>query len=150
NQEQATSERDLLISIPGRDRSRAVIMADHYDTAFMYDEYHEKGSPRLAAAGADDNHSATAALMLGAPGLLELSREGNLGCDVWLVHLTGEEFPADCLGARHLIQMIIEGRLKQHVPGGKTRDLSKAEVKGAFVLDMVAHNNPHEHDVFQI
>jgi hypothetical protein len=150
NQEEASSERDLLIAIPGRDRSRAVIMADHYDTAYMYDEYHAKGSPRLAAAGADDNHSATAALMLAAPVLLELSSEGKLGCDVWLVHLTGEEFPADCLGARHLIQMIIEGRLKQHIPGGKTRDLSKTEVKGAFVLDMVAHNNPHEHDVFQI
>ena len=26
----------------------------------------------------------------------------QLGCDVWLVHLTGEEFPADCLGARAL------------------------------------------------
>jgi hypothetical protein len=79
-----------------------------------------------------------------------LSREGKLGCDVWLVHLTGEEFPADCMGARHLVQMIIEGRLKQHIPDGKTRDLSKTEVKGAFVLDMVAHNNPHEHDIFQI
>ena len=113
NQEEATSERDLLISIPGRDHSRAVIMADHYDTAYMYDEYHEKGSPRLAAAGADDNHSATAALMLAAPILLEMSREGKLGCDVWLVHLTGEEFPADCMGARHLVQQIVEGRLRQ-------------------------------------
>src|SRR5262249_46703144 len=30
------------------------------------------------------------------------------------------------------------------------RDLSKVRVQGAFVLDMVAHNNPHERDVFQI
>src|SRR5262249_44670222 len=116
----------------------------------MYDEYHEKGSPRLAAAGADDNHSATVALMMAAPVLLEMSRAGKLGCDVWLVHLTGEEFPADCLGARHLVRQILEGPLKQSVPGGKPRDLSKVRVQGAFVLDMVAHNNPRERDVFQI
>jgi hypothetical protein len=150
NQDKLSSERDLLISIPGRDHSRAVIMADHYDTAYMYDEYHAKGSPRLAAAGADDNHSATTALMLAAPVLLDLSRAGKLGCDVWLVHLTGEEFPADCMGARHLVQQIVEGRLHQHIPGGKQRDLSKVQVQGAFVLDMVAHNNPREKDVFQI
>src|SRR5262249_51997838 len=38
----AESERDLLIVIPGRNRSEAVIMADHYDTAYMEDRY-EKG-----------------------------------------------------------------------------------------------------------
>jgi hypothetical protein len=150
NQEQATCERDLLISIPGRDHKRAVIMGDHYDTAYMYDEYHEKGHPRIAAAGADDNHSATVALMLAAPVLLEMSRAGKLGCDVWLVHLTGEEFPADCLGARHLIQRIVEGRLRQRIGDDKWRDLSGVRVQGAFVLDMVAHNNPHDRDVFQI
>ncbi len=150
NQQDELSERDLLICIPGRDRSRAVIMGDHYDTAYMYDAYHERGSPRLCAAGADDNHSATAALMLAAPVLLEMSKAGKLGCDVWLVHLTGEEFPADCLGARHLVGEIVAGRLRQRVPGGKARDLSKVRVQGAFVLDMVAHNNPHERDVFQI
>ena len=42
--------------------------------------------------------------MLGAPVFMELSRRGQLGCDVWLVHLTGEEFPSDCMGARHLAQ----------------------------------------------
>jgi Peptidase family M28 len=150
NQEQATSERDLFITIPGRDHSRAVIMGDHYDTAYMYDEYHDKGSPRIAAAGADDNHSATAALMLAAPVLLEMSRAGTLGCDVWLIHLTGEEFPADCMGARYLVQQIVERRLQQHIPGGKPRNLSKVRVQGAYVLDMVAHNNPRERDVFQI
>ena len=60
------------------------------------------GGPRLAAAGADDNHSATAALMLAAPIFLRTRPAGRLGCDIWLVHLTGEEFPADCMGARHL------------------------------------------------
>jgi hypothetical protein len=150
NQERAATERDLFITIPGRDHSRAVIMADHYDTAYMYDVYHQQGSPRVCAAGADDNHSATTALMMAAPVLLEMSRAGTLGCDVWLIHLTGEEFPADCLGARHLVQQIVERRLQQRIPGGKPRDLSKVQVQGAYVLDMVAHNNPREHDVFQI
>ncbi len=78
-------------------------MADHYDTAYMADRYlREYGGcgARLAACGADDNHSATAAMMLAAPDLSDLSKKGNLECDIWLVHLTGEEFPVDCLGAR--------------------------------------------------
>src|SRR5262249_51957127 len=81
NQE-APSERNLLVVIPGKDRSRAVIMADHYDTAYMHDRYDEEGGPRLAACGADDNHSATVALMLAAPIFLQMSKEGKLGCDV--------------------------------------------------------------------
>jgi hypothetical protein len=128
-------------------------MADHYDTAYMEDHY-ERGAnadgARLAAAGADDNHSATAALMLGAPIFLELSRKGKLACDIWLIHLTGEEFPADCMGARHVCQALVEGTLKMVTAEGKTRDLSRTRVQGVYVLDMVAHNNDHDRDVFQI
>jgi len=62
-------------------------------------------------------------------------RELDLACDIWLVHLTGEEFPADCLGARHLCQRIVEEKL---------------DIAGVFVLDMVAHNNRHARDIFQI
>ncbi len=154
NQKNKTYERDLVVVIPGRDRSRAVIMADHYDTAYMEDEYgygHGGGGPRLAAAGADDNHSATASLMLGAPLFMDLSRRGKLDCDIWLVHLTGEEFPADCLGARHLCQCLVEGTLALRISGTKrTKDLSRVRVQGVYVLDMVAHNNDRDHDVFQI
>jgi hypothetical protein len=73
----APAERDLLIAIPGKDRSQAVIMGDHYDTAYMYDKYdpaYGGRGARIAACGADDNHSATAAMMLAAPILLDLSR----------------------------------------------------------------------------
>ena len=153
NQEGKTEERDLVAVIPGRDRRRAVIMADHYDTAYMEDRYEKaRGGvgARLAAAGADDNHSATAAMMLGAPMFLELSRAGKLGCDVWLVHLTGEEFPSDCMGARHLAQCIIEGALKLHRKTARNLDLSKVEIQGVFVSDMIAHNNDNDLDVFQI
>jgi hypothetical protein len=153
NQEGYTHERNIVMVIPGRDRRRAVIMADHYDTAYMEDHY-AKGpdgkGPRLAASGADDNHSATAALMLGAPIFLELSRKGKLACDIWLVHLTGEEFPADCLGARHLCQRLVEGNLKITLENSKQHDLSKVRVQGVYILDMVAHNNDHDLDVFQM
>jgi hypothetical protein len=153
NQNGEAYERNLITVIPGRDRRRAVIMADHYDTAYMLDRYdpaYGGTGARLAAAGADDNHSATVALMLGAPVFLELSKAKKLDCDVWLIHLTGEEFPSDCLGARHLCQRLVEGTLKLHLPGGKKKDLSKTRVQGVYVLDMVAHNNDRDRDVFQI
>ena len=153
DQEGRLEERDLLIVIPGRDRGRAVIMADHYDTAYMEDIY-DKGrggsGARLASAGADDNHSATAALMRAAPIFCELSREGKLGCDIWLIHLTGEEFPSDCLGARHLCRQLVEGALKVRLPAGQEKDLSAVHIQGAFILDMVAHNNGNEPYTFQI
>jgi hypothetical protein len=153
NHDGRLEERDLLVMIPGRDRSRAVIMADHYDTAFMEDRYEKaRGGvgARLAAAGADDNHSATSTLMLGAPIFMELSRAGRLDCDVWLVHLTGEEFPSDCMGARHLAKSIVEGALALRRPNGRKLDLSHVQIRGVYVLDMVAHNNDHDPDIFQI
>lgn len=148
--QQGATERDLLVMIPGRDRRRAVIIADHYDTAYMEDRFAGEGGARVAACGADDNHSATAALMLAAPIFLAKSRNGRLGCDVWLVHLTGEEFPADCLGARALVQRLVEGTLEVELQNGKTRDLSQVHIDGVFVSDMIAHNNHRQADVFQI
>jgi Peptidase family M28 len=153
NQKERTYERDLLVVIPGRDRSRAIIMGDHYDTAYMEDVFgyaHGGKGPRLAAAGADDNHSATATLMLGAESFLKLSKAGKLEYDIWLVHLTGEEFPADCMGARHLCQKVVEETLAVRTIDGHSHDLSKTRVGGVYVLDMVAHNNDRDRDVFQM
>lgn len=153
NQPDKAGERNLLVMIPGKDRSRAVVMADHYDTAYMEDLYYTSSGgklARLAAAGADDNHSATAALMLGAPVFMEMSKAGQLACDVWLVHLTGEEFPSDCMGARNLAQGLVEGSLKFRVRGRKSPDLSRVRIEGMYVLDMIAHNRSTDRDVFQI
>jgi Peptidase family M28 len=153
NQLGRLEERNLLIVIPGRDRHRAVIMADHYDTAYMEDIYYKEqggSGARLASAGADDNHSATAALMCAAPIFCKLSKEGKLGCDIWLIHLTGEEFPSDCLGARNLCQKLIEGTLKLRLSKDKEKDLSDVQIEGAFILDMVAHNTDGDLDKFQI
>ncbi len=149
----AEAERDLIVVIPGRNRGEAVIMADHYDTAYMHDKYNKEHGgcgARISACGADDNHSATAAMMLAAPILLDMSRQGKLGCDVWLVHLTGEEFPADCLGARALTERLITRTLTLRLPRGKSKDLSRTTVRGLYVSDMIAHNNDRERDIFQI
>ena len=153
NQNGTGKERDLIVVIPGRDRSRAVIMADHYDTAFMADRYDKKyggNGARLASSGADDNHSATTALMLGAPVFLELSKAGQLECDIWLVHLTGEEFPADCLGARRLTRFLVEKNLQMRLADGSFHNLADTRVQGVFVLDMIAHNNDRDRNLFQI
>ena len=153
NQSHEAHERNIVLMIPGRNRGEAVIMADHYDTAYMEDVYEsERGGDglRAAAAGADDNHSATTALLLAAETLLPLARDGKLARDVWLVHLTGEEFPSDCLGARALAQALCERRLRFAAESGAIVDVSRVRVTGAYVLDMIAHNSEHDRDVFQI
>lgn len=153
NQRSTNQECNLIVRIPGRNAGEAVILADHYDTAYMHDQYYlaEGGTgARQAAAGADDNHSATAMLLLAAPILLRLSQAGKLACDVWLVHLTGEEFPSDCLGARHLAQALVQGTLSVRESDGTVRDLSKVRIRGLYDCDMIAHNNPRSRYVFQL
>jgi len=153
NQTGRSRERNVVMVIPGTDRSQAVVMGDHYDTAYMEDVYakeHGEGAERASASGADDNHSATAALMLAAEVLLPLSAAGKLRHDVWLVHLTGEEFPSDCLGARHLVERLVEHNFAIDAEDHGWLDLSRTRVRGAYILDMVAHNNDHARYVFQI
>jgi hypothetical protein len=153
NQKGQAHERNIVLVIPGRNRAQAVIMADHYDTAYMEDVFEPaRGGDglRAAAAGADDNHSATATLLLAAEAFLPLARAGLLERDIWLVHLTGEEFPSDCLGARALGQALVERSLHLTAEDGSSRDVSAVRVVGAFVLDMIGHNNSHDRDVFQI
>jgi hypothetical protein len=147
------SERNIVLVIPGANRREAVVMGDHYDTAYMEDVFYEASGGdtlRAPACGADDNHSATTALLLAAEHLLPLARAGKLARDVWLVHLTGEEFPADCMGARALGQALVEQRLTFTSEGGTSRDMSATRVVGAFVLDMIGHNADRDRDVFQI
>jgi hypothetical protein len=151
--QKAPKERNIVLVIPGTNRHEAVVMGDHYDTAYMEDVFYAVSggdSLRAPACGADDNHSATTALLLAAEHLLPLASAGKLARDVWLVHLTGEEFPADCMGARALGQALVEQRLAFTSEDGSTRDVSSVRVVGAFVLDMIGHNADRDRDVFQI
>jgi hypothetical protein len=66
------------------------------------------------------------------------------------VHLTGEEFPSACLGARALARGLLERRLRFFAENGAVIDTSATRVVGAFILDMIGHNNPRDRDVFQI
>lgn len=153
NQESKERERDILVVIPGRNRREAIVMADHYDTAYMEDLFEKSrggSGARLAAAGADDNHSATATLLQAAPIFLELSRAGRLERDIWLLHLTGEEFPADCMGARAFGRMLVEGTLRLRTDGSTPVDLSATRVAGLLVMDMIAHNRDDAQDIFQV
>jgi len=152
NHEGKTYERNLLVVIPGKNRKQAVVLGDHYDTAYMEDIY-EKGrggsGARLAARGADDNYSASSTLLQAAPIFLNLSKEGRLERDVWLIHLTGEEFPSDCMGARNFCQSLIERNVNLK-DEKNIIDLSGTEIVGVYVMDMIGHNRDTDQDIFQI
>ena len=153
NQDGQEYERNILVVIPGKNRGEAVVMGDHYDTAYMEDWYEkDRGGDgaRIAAPGADDNASATTTLLQAAPIFLQLAKEGKLERDVWLIHLTGEEFPSDCMGARVFCQALVEKTLKLKVKTGEWIDLSGTRVVGVLVMDMIAHNRDHAQNIFQI
>lgn len=130
------AQANLVARIPGSlpaDRNRPVLLADHIDTAFSEDIFQASGE-RQTTPGADDNVTATAAL-LGAAGIAAgLAREGRLLHDVWLVHFTGEEFPADCLGARHFVSRLLEER---------------REIGGLVLMDMIGYRKPGD-PIFQV
>ncbi len=153
NQEGKEYERNILVVIPGKNRGEAVVMGDHYDTAYMEDYYYDwrggDGS-RIGAHGADDNDSATATLLQAAPVFLQLAKEGKLERDVWLLHLTGEEFPSDCMGARVFCQALVEKTLKLHLGSDRWIDLSQTKVIGVLVMDMIGHCLDRARNIFQI
>lgn len=101
----------------------AIALADHIDTAFCEDVFARR-EQRSSAPGADDNAAATAAL-LRAGDVLRSIPQALRRHDIWLVHLTGEEFPADDLGARHFISDVLVRRV---------------DVGALLVLDMIGHN----------
>jgi hypothetical protein len=153
NQEGKTHERNILVVIPGRNRNQAVVLGDHYDTAYMEDIYEKDrggSGARLSSKGADDNYSASSTLLKAAPVFLKMSEESKLERDVWLLHLTGEEFPADCMGARHFCQSLIEKNLILTTDDKKSVDFSETRITGVFVMDMIGHNRDNDQDIFQI
>ena len=114
---------NLIAVIPGEMQGRdpnPVVMMDHIDTAFAQDVFYTDGV-RVSVPGADDNATAVGALMLAA----EQLRGRHFQHDIWLVHLTGEEFPADDLGARHFIQML---------------DLNRINPSAMIQLDMIGYS----------
>ena len=122
-------QTNLVAVIPGADHSRPILMADHIDTAFCEDVF-GSGGRRVSAPGADDNMSAAATLLRAA----EIFKGRKLARDIWLVHLTGEEFPADDLGARYFISSLLS---------------SKTDIGGLVLMDMIGWRQGKD-PVFQI
>lgn len=125
-------QANLIAVIPGAlpaGLNRPVLMGDHIDTAFCEDEYDRTGR-RVSAPGADDNVSATAAL-LSAAAILKDSKPLH---DIWLVHLTGEEFPPDDLGARDFLSRLMK---------------AKQEITGLVLMDLIGWRAGKD-DIFQI
>jgi hypothetical protein len=115
-------------SEPGK-TNRPVLLADHIDTAYCEDVYAANGQ-RLSAPGADDNVSATAALLRAA----EILRDSRPRQDIWLTHFTGEEFPADCMGARAFLGHLLR---------------QKKDITGLVLMDMIGWREAGD-PVFQI
>jgi len=107
-----------------------IIVADHYDTAFSENIF-ERSGERVSNPGADDNASASAGLLVLAHAL----RTKKTRQPLWFVHLTGEEFPADDLGARKLVEMLLRQKIK---------------IKAIIVMDMIAYRKPSWAQHFQI
>jgi hypothetical protein len=79
-----------------------------------------------------------------------MAKEGRLERDIWLLHLTGEEFPSDCMGARNFCQHVVQQTLQLHRSDGTIRDLSGINIAGVVLMDMIAHNRDNGRDIFQI
>lgn len=99
-------QTNLVAVIPGTDPSLSpLLIADHVDTAF--DEDLALKGIWMAVPGGDDNATGSAAVLRAA----DVLRDRDSRRTIWLVHFTGEEFPADDLGARALVsEMLGEGQ----------------------------------------
>ncbi|MBI3299669.1 MAG: M20/M25/M40 family metallo-hydrolase [Elusimicrobia bacterium] len=126
------AQSNLFASIPGSldpEENRPVLLADHVDTAFAEDIF-KSTRARVSVPGADDDVSGTAALLRAAEALKGLKPKH----DIWLTHLTGEEFPGDDLGARRLIRGLLA---------------EKRRLSGVLILDMIAYREKKD-PVFQL
>ncbi len=130
-------QSNLIAIIKGGGQGPPVVLADHIDAAVAEDTFARTGR-RVTAHGAADNATATATL-LGAAAALRDARPRR---DIWLVHMTGEEFPGDCLGARHFLSellragrdlhaVVITDFVGWHHPGRPAFQVSPTSVPGS-------------------
>jgi len=123
-------QSNLIAIIPGKKRGAPVIFADHFDSAFEEDTFEKDLKTRVACGGANDNATATAALMRAA----EILKNKTPLHDIWLVHFTGEEYPADGLGAWHFLSEMLK---------------TKQDIRAVVITDFIGYHRPNE-NIFQI
>jgi hypothetical protein len=124
---------NLIVQIKGTDPSaseKPVCIADHIDTAFAGEVYDAK-QKRISVPGADDNGSAVAGLLQAA----EVLRKFKFRKDIWLLHLTAEEFPASSLGSAKFVSLFLK---------------SKKDITGLLLMDMIGWKDPETGNLYQV
>jgi hypothetical protein len=152
---------NLVVRIPG-EIDESVLLCDHYDVAdkepivrrnraqLFFDHglnaqeiaAHEGAIPIGAPVpGADDNASATAALIEMAHRMrASLDRGHRPKRTIELVHLVGEELPADCLGARTFLR---DARARNRkIAAAIVLDMIGVDRKGERKLQVSVGRNP--------
>ncbi len=127
-------QSNLIAVITGKRSDKPVLMADHIDTAFGEDVFDKTGE-RKSVPGADDNATATSALLRAAETHVEIARARQPEQDIWYLHLTGEEFPSDSLGARHFVSELAS---------------NNQSISGLVLLDMTGYRVEKTDPLFQI
>ena len=145
---------NVIVQFPGRNASLPpLVFMDHYDTAYDEDVFaNTNDTVRTAAPGADDNGSAMATLLRAGALLAKLvggqapfgSSAVPLRRTVWLVHITGEEYPSDDLGCRHFLTAVLKGA---NLPPWATPGMP---IAGVLLMDMIAWRRNETDLVFQI
>ncbi|CAF1154272.1 unnamed protein product [Didymodactylos carnosus] len=139
------TQENLIVYLPASGNScnikiknqsiEPVIFIDHIDTAFEQDTFENSNyTKRQTTQGADDNVSGLVALLQSA----QILQQTQLtACrDIWLVHLTGEEYPAASLG---IIYFLVTSLLKP-----------KQQIYTAVIVDMISHRVNHSDPIVQV
>jgi hypothetical protein len=129
------TQANLIAFIPaGRAKkcNEPVLFIDHIDTAFEQDTYYETGE-RQTTQGADDNVSGLVALLQSVSILKETQKEACR--DIWLVHATGEEYPAASLGIVYFLRQLL---------------VKKQPIYIGVIVDMISHRVNRTDPIIQI
>ena len=129
------TQANLIAIIPAGGAHKCdepVLFLDHIDTAFEADTYDATGR-RQTTQGADDNVSGLVALIQSVSILKETQKDACR--DIWLVHLTGEEYPAASLGVVYFLQQLL---------------VKKQPIYTAVLVDMISHRVKRNDPIVQI
>lgn len=129
------TQANLIAFLPAggtRKCAEPVLFLDHIDTAFEEDTFYNTGQ-RRTTQGADDNVSGLVALLHSVSILKETQKHACR--DIWLVHLTGEEYPAASLGIVYFLQQLL---------------VKKQPIYTAVIVDMISHRVNRTDPIIQI
>jgi hypothetical protein len=129
------TQANLIAFIPASGKHKCnepVLFIDHIDTAFEEDTFYNT-DVRQTTQGADDNVSGLIALLQSVSILKETQKEACR--DIWLVHVTGEEYPAASLGIVYFLQQLL---------------IKKQSIYTGVIVDMISHRVNRSDPIIQI